>query len=234
MRIDDSAALDRLDFARGGGLIAVIAQHAHTGEVLMLAYANREALERTLAERVMWYFSRSRDELWRKGDTSGNVQNVVSLHGDCDGDAVLARVLPAGPACHTGAANCFDAAPTLTALDRVIAERAPELADGRLFASSYVRRYDFPEEDFFGLGPGRRGGNTMDRLRKGMSFHRARKQFGERPDVLVADHALAVDHVAGPVGHRRHRRGAVPRARPLRGRRLSGWRGGDGWRWRRR
>ena len=86
MRIDDSAALDRLDFARGGGLIAVIAQHAHTGEVLMLAYANRDALERTLAERVMWYFSRSRDQLWRKGDTSGNVQSVVSLHGDCDGD----------------------------------------------------------------------------------------------------------------------------------------------------
>lgn len=135
MRIDDSAALDRLDFARGGGLIAVIAQHAHTGEVLMLAYVNREALERTLAERVMWYFSRSRDELWRKGDTSGNVQTVVSLHGDCDGDAVLARVLPAGPACHTGAANCFDAAPTLTALDRVIAERADAPA-----GSSYTQK----------------------------------------------------------------------------------------------
>ena len=135
MRIDGSAALDRLDFARGGGLIAVIAQHAHTGEVLMLAYANREALERTLDERVMWYFSRSRDELWRKGDTSGNVQNVVSLHGDCDGDAVLARVLPAGPACHTGAANCFDAAPTLTALDRVIIDRAQTPA-----GSSYTQK----------------------------------------------------------------------------------------------
>jgi phosphoribosyl-ATP pyrophosphohydrolase/phosphoribosyl-AMP cyclohydrolase len=135
VRIDGTEVLDRLDFARGGGLIAVIAQHAHTGEVLMLAYANREALERTLAERVMWYFSRSRDELWRKGDTSGNVQTVVSLHGDCDGDAVLARVLPAGPACHTGAANCFDAAPTLTALDRVIAERADAPA-----GSSYTQK----------------------------------------------------------------------------------------------
>lgn len=135
MRIDDSAALDRLDFARGGGLIAVIAQHAHTGEVLMLAYANREALERTLAERVMWYFSRSRDELWRKGDTSGNVQTLVSLHGDCDGDAILARVLPAGPACHTGAENCFDAAPTLTALDRVVAARADAPA-----GSSYTQK----------------------------------------------------------------------------------------------
>ncbi|MBR9988562.1 MAG: bifunctional phosphoribosyl-AMP cyclohydrolase/phosphoribosyl-ATP diphosphatase HisIE [Gemmatimonadetes bacterium] len=116
--------LDDLDFAKGAGLIPVIAQHAHTGEVLMLAYANRDALERTLADRVMWYFSRSRDELWRKGDTSGNVQQLMSLHGDCDGDAVIARVLPAGPACHTGAANCFDTAPTLSALDTIIAERA--------------------------------------------------------------------------------------------------------------
>jgi phosphoribosyl-ATP pyrophosphohydrolase/phosphoribosyl-AMP cyclohydrolase len=124
VKIEGAAQLDQLDFSRGGGLIPVIAQHALTGEVLMLAYANREALERTLADRVMWYFSRSRSALWRKGDTSGNVQRVVSLHGDCDGDAVTARVLPAGPACHTGAANCFDTAPTLSALDTIIAERA--------------------------------------------------------------------------------------------------------------
>jgi phosphoribosyl-AMP cyclohydrolase / phosphoribosyl-ATP pyrophosphohydrolase len=121
--IEGATQLDQLDFTRGSGLIPVIAQHAHTGEVLMLAYANREALDRSLAERVMWYFSRSRTELWRKGDTSGNVQHLVSLHGDCDGDAVLARVIPAGPACHTGAANCFDTAPTLTALDNIIIER---------------------------------------------------------------------------------------------------------------
>lgn len=116
--------LDRLDFEKGDGLIPVIAQHAHTGEVLMLAYANREALERTLADQLMWYFSRSRGKLWRKGDTSGNAQHVVSLHGDCDGDAVIARVLPDGPACHTGAPNCFDTAPTLAALDAVIVERS--------------------------------------------------------------------------------------------------------------
>jgi phosphoribosyl-ATP pyrophosphohydrolase/phosphoribosyl-AMP cyclohydrolase len=124
VKIDGAAQLDQLVFSRGGGLIPVIAQHALTGEVLMLAYANRDALERTLADRVMWYFSRSRSALWRKGNTSGNVQRVVSLHGDCDGDAVTARVLPAGPACHTGAANCFDTAPTLSALDTIIAERA--------------------------------------------------------------------------------------------------------------
>jgi phosphoribosyl-ATP pyrophosphohydrolase/phosphoribosyl-AMP cyclohydrolase len=118
--------LDRIDFARSGGLVPVIAQHAHTGEVLMLAYADRDALERTLADRVMWYYSRSRSELWRKGDTSGNVQHLVSLHMDCDGDAILARVLPAGPACHTGTPSCFDTAPTLVALDRVITDRSRE------------------------------------------------------------------------------------------------------------
>lgn len=124
MTIDDAAQLDQLDFAKGDGLVPVLAQQAHTGEILTLAYANREALERTLADRVMWYFSRSRGALWRKGDTSGHVQHVVSLHGDCDRDTVLARVLPAGPACHTGAANCFDTAPTLSALATIIDERA--------------------------------------------------------------------------------------------------------------
>ena len=124
MTIDDAAQLDQIDFAKGDGLVPVLAQQAYTGEVLTLAYANREALERTLADRVMWYFSRSRGALWRKGDTSGHVQHVVSLHGDCDRDTVLARVLPAGPACHTGAANCFDTTPTLSALATVIDERA--------------------------------------------------------------------------------------------------------------
>lgn len=124
MRIESAAQLAGLDFAKGDGLIPVITQDAHTGEVLMLAYANRDALERTLADGVMWYFSRSRDALWRKGDTSGSVQSLVSLHGDCDGDTVIARVVPAGPACHTGAANCFDTAPTLAALDAVILERS--------------------------------------------------------------------------------------------------------------
>jgi phosphoribosyl-AMP cyclohydrolase / phosphoribosyl-ATP pyrophosphohydrolase len=133
--IDGLTDLDRLDFEKGDGLIPVIAQHAYTGEVLMLAYANRDSLERTLADRVMWYFSRTRRELWRKGDTSGNVQHLVSLHGDCDGDAVIARVLPDGPACHTGAANCFDTAPTLSALDTVIRERSVAPA-----GSSYTQK----------------------------------------------------------------------------------------------
>lgn len=124
MLIDGVAQLENLDFGRAGGLVPVVAQHARTGEVLMLAYATHEALVQTLNDRVMWYFSRSRGRLWKKGETSGNVQRLVSLHADCDRDAVVARVLPEGPSCHTGDWSCFSAAPTLAALDAVIAQRA--------------------------------------------------------------------------------------------------------------
>ena len=119
--------LDTLDFAKGGGLVTVIAQDARTGAVLMLAHADRDALERTLATGEMHYRSRSRG-LWRKGETSGNVQRVLSLSADCDGDAVLALIEPAGPACHTGDTSCFGAASlhadALSVLDAVIASRA--------------------------------------------------------------------------------------------------------------
>ncbi len=89
------------------GLVPVIAQDADTGAVLTLAYANREALERTLQSGEAYYFSRSRGELWRKGASSGNTQRVVEVRVDCDGDALLYRVLPSGPACHTGEESCF-------------------------------------------------------------------------------------------------------------------------------
>jgi phosphoribosyl-AMP cyclohydrolase len=89
------------------GLVPVIAQDAESGEVLMLAWATREALERTLAEGRMVYWSRSRGELWRKGDTSGHAQHWEELRLDCDADVVLARVHQQGPACHTGARSCF-------------------------------------------------------------------------------------------------------------------------------
>ena len=101
----------------------------------MLAWANREALERTLEQGRMWYWSRSRATLWRKGDTSGNAQRVLALFHDCDADAVLAHVEPAGPSCHTGEWSCFGALPTLAALQDVIAQRAAG-AD----TSSYTRR----------------------------------------------------------------------------------------------
>jgi phosphoribosyl-AMP cyclohydrolase / phosphoribosyl-ATP pyrophosphohydrolase len=98
--------LDQLDFTKSGGLVTVVTQDATTGAVLMVAHADREALEYTLHTGDMHYRSRSRG-LWHKGGTSGNVQRVVSLTADCDADAVLARVVPAGPACHNGTISCF-------------------------------------------------------------------------------------------------------------------------------
>ncbi|WP_306522439.1 bifunctional phosphoribosyl-AMP cyclohydrolase/phosphoribosyl-ATP diphosphatase HisIE [Gemmatimonas sp.] len=119
--------LDTLDFSKGQGLVTVVAQDARSGVVLMVAHADREALEHTLRTGEMHYRSRSRG-LWHKGGTSGNVQRVVTLTADCDRDAVLARVIPAGPACHDGTTSCFrdDAllSDALSALDATIAERA--------------------------------------------------------------------------------------------------------------
>lgn len=98
--------LDPLEF-NDRGLIPVVAQDVDTGAVLMLAWADRAALQQTLETGFMHYHSRSRNALWKKGATSGSVQEVVSLHGDCDGDTVLARVRQTGEACHTGTATCF-------------------------------------------------------------------------------------------------------------------------------
>ncbi len=119
--------ISQLDFTRGSGLVTVVAQDAVTGMVLMVAHADREALELTVATGEMHYTSRTRGA-WHKGATSGNTQRVVSLSLDCDADAVLARVLPAGPACHTGAVSCFGAPPSdaLSILDETIASRAHE------------------------------------------------------------------------------------------------------------
>lgn len=150
MRIDDPRQLEQLDFSKADGLVPVIAQHARTGEVLMLAFADRAALERTLRDRRMWYFSRSRGELWLKGETSGNTQALVALHVDCDQDSVLALVEPAGPSCHTGAWTCFGARPTPARLAAIIAERArdpkPDSYTSRLFADANLRLKKLGEE----------------------------------------------------------------------------------------
>ena len=89
------------------GLIPAIVQDAATKDVLMLAWMNAESLEKTLESGETWFWSRSRQELWHKGGTSGNVQKVVEIRYDCDGDTLLVFVEPAGPACHTGAQRCF-------------------------------------------------------------------------------------------------------------------------------
>jgi phosphoribosyl-AMP cyclohydrolase / phosphoribosyl-ATP pyrophosphohydrolase len=120
------------------GLVPVVVQDWRTGEVLTLAYANAEAVARTRATGELHLFSRSRGELWRKGATSGNVQRVRALRLDCDGDALLALVEPAGPACHTGERTCFhrgDLQPpapheALPALERTLGRRAIERPQG--------------------------------------------------------------------------------------------------------
>jgi phosphoribosyl-ATP pyrophosphohydrolase/phosphoribosyl-AMP cyclohydrolase len=133
--------LNALDFAKGNGLVTVVAQDAQSGVVLMVAHADREALDRTLTTGEMHYRSRTRG-LWHKGATSGNVQRVVSLSMDCDGDAVLARVRPAGPACHTGSISCFDVAAlqpdVIAVLDTTISER--DSSSNGETSSSYTRR----------------------------------------------------------------------------------------------
>jgi phosphoribosyl-ATP pyrophosphohydrolase/phosphoribosyl-AMP cyclohydrolase len=99
--------LDEIRFDERG-LIPAIVQDVSSREVLTLAYMNRESLARTLETKQTWFWSRSRNELWHKGETSGNTQQVIEVALDCDGDAVIVLVKPAGPACHTGAVSCFE------------------------------------------------------------------------------------------------------------------------------
>ena len=99
--------LDKIKFNQQG-LVPAIAQDWKTGEVLMLAYMNQASLQKTIETKEMWYWSRSRQELWHKGDTSGNIQKVKELYCDCDADAILARIEQVGGiACHTGNRSCF-------------------------------------------------------------------------------------------------------------------------------
>lgn len=134
---------EQLDFAKGGGVVSVVTQDATTGDILMVAFADRQAIDATLRTGEMHYHSRSRG-LWHKGGSSGNTQRVVALTADCDNDAVLAQVIPAGPACHTGATTCFTTpgvspppSDALAALDATIAVRSAASAEGG--ATSYTR-----------------------------------------------------------------------------------------------
>jgi phosphoribosyl-AMP cyclohydrolase / phosphoribosyl-ATP pyrophosphohydrolase len=130
--IDEQVVYDR------DGLVPCVVQHWITGEVLMLAYMNEQALTRTRDTGELHLWSRSRGEQWHKGATSGNVQSIRALRLDCDGDTLLALVEPAGPACHTGERTCFHrgqrdpGAPfeTLPTLERTLAERARERPPG--------------------------------------------------------------------------------------------------------
>lgn len=90
------------------GLIPCVVQNANSNNVLMLGYMNQKALEQTIQSNLVTFFSRSRSEIWVKGETSGNTLKLVSIAMDCDSDALLAKVIPNGPTCHTGAESCFD------------------------------------------------------------------------------------------------------------------------------
>ena len=145
----DSKLLKEVDFEKGGGLLPVVVQDATTGQVLMQAYVNREALEKTLQTGYAHYYSRSRKKLWKKGETSGNVQLVKEVKLDCDGDSLLYLVEQKGNACHTGAYSCFyrtlaedgSAEPNpvavLKELYHLIEQRKKELPEGSYTASLF-------------------------------------------------------------------------------------------------
>ena len=124
----------RVDFAKGDGLVPAIVQDADTGAVLMMAYMNREALEQTLARGRAVFFSRSKQRLWEKGETTGHTLDVVNVVADCDQDTLLVTARPRGPACHNGTLTCFGDEPRAAAtpiaflakLEGVIAQRATE------------------------------------------------------------------------------------------------------------
>src|SRR4051812_9854768 len=126
-----------VDFAKGDGLVPAIVQDAVTGAVLMLAYMNREALEQTLARKRAVFFSRSKQRLWEKGETTGHTLDVVDIVVDCDQDTLLVSARPRGPACHNGTLTCFGDQPRgaatsiafLAKLEGVIAQRATEKPD---------------------------------------------------------------------------------------------------------
>lgn len=99
--------MDIENFFQKGDLIPAIVQEQATGEVLMLAYMNRESLQKTLETGYTWFYSRSRQALWNKGATSGHLQKIVSIQGDCDDDTLLVKVIQTGAACHTGNHSCF-------------------------------------------------------------------------------------------------------------------------------
>ena len=134
-----------LDFEKQGGLIPAIIQDAVTNKVLMLGYMNKESLDKTIETKKVCFYSRSRNCLWTKGETSGNFLNVVSIKEDCDNDTLLIKVNPVGPVCHTGADTCFNEVNTenpilfLSTLQEFINERYEEMPEGSYTTSLFQK-----------------------------------------------------------------------------------------------
>jgi phosphoribosyl-ATP pyrophosphohydrolase/phosphoribosyl-AMP cyclohydrolase len=144
---DGSLDIDSLDFGKGDGLLPGIIQDARTEAVLMLGYLNRDALNATLERKRVVFYSRSKQRLWEKGETSGNTLELVSVTADCDNDTLLIRVNPAGPACHRNTLTCFgdgslpasDGIGFLARLEKVIEARIAEEPEGSYTAKLYAR-----------------------------------------------------------------------------------------------
>jgi phosphoribosyl-ATP pyrophosphohydrolase/phosphoribosyl-AMP cyclohydrolase len=135
------------DFSKCGGLLPAIVQDAHSGEVLMLGYMNEEGYTITRETKRVTFFSRSREMLWTKGESSGNSLTLTDISLDCDRDAILVRALPAGPTCHEGTRSCFSEAKAtswsiLSDLERTIKERRALLSDGSYTASLFIAGID--------------------------------------------------------------------------------------------
>ena len=128
------------------GLIPVITQDASTHEVLTLAYMSKESLQKTLDEKQVWFYSRSRSELWRKGESSGNEMHVKSIQTDCDNDAILIQVEPTGPACHTGDTSCFHNE-IQESLASTSVEKNSSIID-ELYATIQQRKKDMPADSY--------------------------------------------------------------------------------------
>jgi phosphoribosyl-ATP pyrophosphohydrolase/phosphoribosyl-AMP cyclohydrolase len=137
--------LERIDWDKGAGLVPAIVQHADSGEVLMLGYMNREALRATLESGRVVFFSRSKQRLWQKGESSGHGLELRSARLDCDRDTLLLSALPQGPVCHTGTATCFGDQPVTDAerlsflleLEQLIGQRIADKPDGSYTARLY-------------------------------------------------------------------------------------------------
>jgi phosphoribosyl-ATP pyrophosphohydrolase/phosphoribosyl-AMP cyclohydrolase len=132
-----------LDFEKAGGLIPVVVQDVDTSKVLMLGYMNKEAYERTLQEGFVYFYSRSRKKLWKKGETSGNFLQVIEIKTDCDSDSLLVKVKPHGNVCHTGSYSCFNEPrqkPSfLYALQKVIRDRKEKMPEGSYTTSLFTK-----------------------------------------------------------------------------------------------
>ena len=132
----------KVDFSKHGGLVPVIIQHIHTNQVLMLGYMNQEALDKTQAEGKVTFFSRSKNRLWTKGETSGNFLFLKEIAVDCDNDTLLIKAAPQGPTCHTGSTSCFkEETPTgfLYQLEDTIEQRIAD-GSGKSYTSTLFKR----------------------------------------------------------------------------------------------